>query len=439
MTGTDLGRLPAPGNTVRRASVIALLTGWCLFLAVSAYQSLSLFFAGLGEAPEYGDTNEYWASADRLRVDDVRTWLYPALLRFAPGETRSTETIATVQLLQFGAAVAASAFFGWVLARLLALPTRWLALAVLSCGVLSGASVMSVHMSHSILQDSLASSAWVALTAAILALFLPGRLRPALWLASALPAAVLVAGLRWERLYVAIPLFLLAAALLALPAFSAGWSPARRARLTMIGGTSVVMLIAYWVARSAFKTDGRELPETGDIAARLLNIPVTVSKTFLESIVSPITSVISTNTQDVVKGLGAVGWTNSRLLEHIGYWPYFLWLSSALLVAVALLSALIFGLPALLGRPRSAGAAWLLIAASIAGVAGISALTYGLFHPRYALPITAIELALAALLPLVLIRVRLTDADDGGGHGGSGEQGPTEHAEEAAPTVESPR
>ncbi len=411
MSATGPLRWAPPGSPLRRWGSAAAVAGWCLFLAYSAFQSAVLFLAGLGEAPAYGDTKEYWGSADTLRVDDVRTWVYPALLRFAPGDTRSTESIAAVQILQLGVALAAAAFFGWVLARLLGLPGRWRALAVTSCLVLSGASLISVHMSHSILQDSLAASGWLVMLGATLMLFLPGRLRLVPWLAAALPAAVLVAGLRWERLYVALPLLALTAAILALTPHPAGPGAPRRLRLTLTGALAVAMLGISWVARSTLNVEGRELPESGAVASRLLDAPFVVTKTFLESVVSPISSVVATNTADVVRGLGAVGWTNSRLLEHVGYWPSFLWLSSALLVAAAFLIGLILGLPALLGRSRGNWPAWLITACSIAAVAALHAVTYRWFHPRYSLPITGIELALAALLPIVLLRSWLSGND----------------------------
>lgn len=393
--------LPA-GIRSRLPAVVACI--WCGLLAFSAVQSAEMFVRGLGTAPAYGDTTEYWRSAEVLRVDEVRTWTYPLLLRLAPGAIASQQTIAFMQLLQMAASIAAASYLGWVLARLLQLRSPFRQALVVSSAILSGGSFIAVHMAHSMLLDSLASSGWLVLMGALMLLLCMRPVRPLTWLAAAVPAATMVAGLRWERTYLAIPLIVLTGVLIM--RMRPRLTPREhRLRLTMCAVLAATTLGAFFITKYTLKVEGsRDLAGTGDAVSHALATPSRLVKTFVESLMAPVSTVAATSPgPDITAVNGAVGWTNTRVLEHLGYWPTYLWLTSAVLVAVALIISMLLGLPGLLGV-GSPGRAWVLAIIGLIGLAALNSMIYKQFHPRYCVPITGFELAVAATVPLVLLR-----------------------------------
>lgn len=163
--------------------------------------------------PSYGDTIDYLARARTLHVDQYRTILYPAFLRWG-GVVRhgvGEPSTAVVYAVQWSAVAASTGLFAAALANGLGVfraGRRTAAAVVLATVALVATNPLVAHFAFSLMSDSLAASLTMAFVGSLVfaAGGAPSPPSRWLWLGIALVCSFLMALSRVEKLYVGVAL-----------------------------------------------------------------------------------------------------------------------------------------------------------------------------------------------------------------------------------------
>ena len=203
--------------------------------------------------PQYGDTTEYIAFSQTLKVDQYRGIVYPLVVRASTGlgdmvGLRFTSILFALQiLLQAGSAFLFALVVGGKLSRASGgkLPVRH----ALAAALVVAMNPLSLHFAVSVLPDALATSfVMILLTVMVLAADrASGLQRFAFWILCAGLVTLVLSGLRLEKLYLAVLVLAVFLAVLAARFTRRAWKPAAFRILcllvlvsTAVGGAALI-------------------------------------------------------------------------------------------------------------------------------------------------------------------------------------------------------